>query len=927
MEYVPGSEEQGTPPESGTRLAPDRQKQPGPAAELRMIEAGKPELLAPAGNAQSLMAAVENGADAVYLGGKSFGARAFAGNFTREELGEALAYAHGRGVRVYVTVNTLVDNREFGELSDFLFFLYTAGADALLVQDLGVIAWVRTVLPGLPLHGSTQMTVHNAAGVQYLAGLGLQRVVLARETTYEELLAIRRQSDLDLEVFVHGALCISYSGQCLFSSMVGGRSGNRGSCAQPCRLAYALVDANERDLSGSCPGRHLLSTRDLMLLGELPALIAAGVAALKIEGRMKRPEYVATVVRIYRDALDRAYDDPERYRVSAAEVRDLAQAFNRGFTSGYFYGNPGAALMSHTRPSHRGLYLGRVLSAEAGRAVIRTNLPLRSGDGIEFWMRKGRREGITIHGLEAGPGSEVELSLPFAVSPGDRVFKTHDQGLQQEAELSFRRPGRRRIPIDVVVTGRLGEPLTVTAVDAEGVRATVRGSVPGARALKHPLTPEVVHAQVERLGNTLFALAGLDCELDGEAMYPLGEINSVRRELTTALEAARIDRYRRRLPEAAAQAAEAFWASLGSTRPLTTTSFDRATFDRAARHSTMTNNHVHPETFQVRDSCFPKLGAGVPNGWRPGSGAGLLAVAVADDRGLQAALDGGAEVVYFGGCSYRGRDAWDLDRALAGIGRCRARHQGGLKAAPWQARPYLIIPRIWKEGERQAVTSWIDAARRLETGVLVGDLGGLALALQAGLEIVTEFSIHVYNDPAAMALLQQGAFRLTLSPELNREQLRGLVFRGASTELIVHGTLPLMISEHCPLGAVTADRNRCPRLCRKGAFFLRDRRGYRFPMQFDDHCRMTLYNARELCLIEHLDGIIQDGYGAIRLELRSCEPGRVLEITRIYRDARDRIRSGDWSRDAGRQAWERLSRISPQGLTRGHYLRGVLNPP
>ncbi len=251
----------------------------------------------------------------------------------------------------------------------------------------------------------------------------------------------------------------------------------------------------------------------------------------------------------------------------------------------------------------------------------------------------------------------------------------------------------------------------------------------------------------------------------------------------------------------------------------------------------------------------------------------------------------------------------------------------GARGATGQARPYLIVPRIWKDGDRPPVAACLDAAASSGAGVLVGDLGGLALALQAGLEIVTDLSIPVFNDAAALLLLQQGAGRLTLSPELNREQLQRLAFRATPhLELIVHGTMPLMVSEHCPLGAQAAGGKRCPQRCRRGACFLKDRQGYRFPLQFDEHCRMTLYNARELCLIEHLDDIIQDGYGAIRLELRSSEAKRVLGITKIYREACDRIRSGDWTRSAGRQAWEQLDQLSTQGLTRGHYLRGVLRP-
>lgn len=864
----------------------------------------RPELLAPAGNPQALRAAVENGADAVYLGGKSFGARASAENFDRQELMDALTYAHLRGVKVYVTVNTLVDNGEFGELSEFLLFLYREGADALLVQDLGAVAWARRVLPELPLHGSTQMTVHNAAGVQFLAGLGLRRVVLARETSYQELLEIRRQSALELEVFVHGALCISYSGQCLFSSMVGGRSGNRGSCAQPCRMAYTLVDDRGRDLGGACPGQHLLSTRDLMLLEKLPQLVQGGVAALKIEGRMKRPEYVATVVRIYRNALDRAWRDPERYQVSEEEVRDLAQVFNRGFTAGYFDGRPGRLLMSYARPNNRGLFLGRVLRTTPGKGVVfKTLLPLRVGDGIEFWMQKGDREGITVHSMmlhlpspefetqagdrpggrgsgerispltsqEAAPGSEVEIAVPFVVRPGDRVFKTHDERLISEARLSFTGTGRLKMPIRVIIRARQGEPLELEAVDPEGIRAVVRGTLPGEIALKHPLTPEVARAQIERLGNTPFTLAGLDCELDGVAMYPLSELNTVRRDLTTALESARLDRFRRVLPDGVEETTAVLWSSL------------RQDAVQASR--------------------------------RPPAGP-LLAVAVADYDSLEAAIDGGASAVYFGGLSYRGRETWNPGTLDRSVGLCRADN----------VRAYLILPRIWKDGEPSGAAEWLDRAVRLRVaGVVAGDLGGLELALQSGLETVTDLSVPVFNDLAIQLLLQRGAARMTLSPELNREQLRDLRFRGAPClEMVVHGTLPLMVSEHCLVGAVTGTGDRCPQTCRRTPCFLEDRQGYRFPLQLDEHCRMTLYNARELCLIEHLGDIIQDGYSSLRLDLRSHEAKAVREITGIYGHALRDLLAGAWNGNAARQAWGRLDRLSIRGMTRGHYLRGVI---
>lgn len=844
-----------------------------------MVDRRIPELLAPAGSPEALRAAVANGADAVYLAGKHFGARAYAENFTREELSKAFDYAHGRGVKVYVAVNTLIDNREFDELADYLFFLYREGADAVLVQDLGVAGFIRDVLPELPLHGSTQMTVHNAAGVQFLAGLGFQRVVLARETTYADLREIRKRTTLELEVFVHGALCFCYSGQCLFSSMVGGRSGNRGCCAQPCRLPYRLVDGRGEELDTACPGEYLLSPKDLMLIRELPALIDVGVASLKIEGRMKRPEYVATVVRIYRKALDRAYSDPAGFEVTEEEVRDLAQIFNRGFTTGYFYGNPRNELIGYTKPNNRGLPLGRVISVTPEKRVIfETHLPLSVGDGIEFWTGSGR-EGMTVHSLEVSgrrfsqvePGTIVEIPVPFAVRRGDRIFKTHDQRLIQAAQESMRRGEGRRVPLRIRARGKIGEPFVLDAWDPDGLHLVEKGTFLGESAIRHPLTPEKVREQVGRLGNTPFELSEFECELDPDVMFPLSEINAIRRSLTDALEAARVCSFKRKAPE------------------------DHGLFWKSIRNLARSRKS---------------------EGMRPS-----LAVTVADFPALQAALEGGADVIYFGGPSCRGRVPWNRKLVEQGVAICREKER----------KAFIILPRIWHEQDRTAIEDALSRAWELRAdGVLAGDLGGLYLALQTGLNVVTDFSIPVFNDPAAMMLLSKGGWRFTLSPELNRDQLRNLAFRETGLlELIVHGTIPLMISEHCVAGAVTAfSRNkcgdRCPRPCREHTFFLKDRLGYLFPLVEDERCRMTVYNARELCLIEFLDEILEAGYNNLRLELRYAETEGVKRITSIYRLACEMWLAGEWDKRTGKKTWEELAEISPQGLTRGHYLRGVL---
>jgi putative protease len=305
---------------------------------------------------------------------------------------------------------------------------------------------------------------------------------------------------------------------------------------------------------------------------------------------------------------------------------------------------------------------------------------------------------------------------------------------------------------------------------------------------------------------------------------------------------------------------------------------------------------------------------------------------VADYASLEAAIDGGASAVYFGGLSYRGREAWNRGAVERAADLCRTNN----------VQAYLLLPRIWKDDQHPGAAEWLDAAVKLPAaGVVAGDLGGLKLAIQSGLEMITDISIPVFNDLAIQLLLRQGATRLTLSPELNREQLRNLRFRGVPClEMVVHGTLPLMVSEYCPVGAVTGaqsagsgDRepsgreggDRCPGTCRRMPCFLEDRQGYRFPLQLDEHCRMTLYNARELCLIEHLGDIIQDGYGSLRLDLRSHEAKAVGEITRIYAQAMKSLLAGAWNGSAAKQAWEQLDRLSVTGLTRGHYLRGVLN--
>ena len=338
------------------------------------------ELLAPAGSYEALQAAVQNGANAIYLGGNDFSARAFATNFNRDELKQAVIYSHLRNVKIYVTVNTLYEDNQFENLKDYLLFLASINVDALIIQDLGLMAYVKKYFPNFEIHMSTQTSIYSLSAVKYFERLGVDRIVLARENSLEEIKNICNNSKLDIEVFVHGALCMSYSGQCLMSSMIAKRSGNKGACGQPCRLAYKLQkDGKNLDQVPS----YLLSPKDLCTIENVGALIEAGITSFKIEGRMKRPEYVAIIVKQYREAID-AYFQKQNSKNYSKQIKEMKQMFNRGFTGGYLLQDKD--LMADDYPGNRGIKLGSVLDYDKKRKVVKIKLidKIKQGDRISF---------------------------------------------------------------------------------------------------------------------------------------------------------------------------------------------------------------------------------------------------------------------------------------------------------------------------------------------------------------------------------------------------------------------------------------------------------------------------------------------------------------------------------------------------------------
>lgn len=495
-----------------------------------------PELLAPAGSPQALKAAIAAGADAVYLGGKAFGARRYAANFDREELSRAVLYAHQNGVKLYVTVNTLATDDELGQVAEYITFLSETGVDAILVQDQGICAVAREVAPDLPLHASTQMTIHNTAGIRFAAEHGISRVVLARELPLEDIILIgevAKEYGIELEVFCHGAICYAYSGQCLFSSVIGGRSGNRGMCAQPCRKPYTLLaDGDTVPTQGSYP----LSPRDLCLYPYLKQICEAPIAALKIEGRMKTPEYVAIVTDAYRRALD-AIAAGADWEPEQEIMEDLAFAFNRGFTKGYLLGDRGTSLINTKKPDNRGVYAGIVSGVDdrRGKVIVKIDGPVPdTGDGLVFRLA-GRETGFALNKEPYlfPEGDAYKIPAPQEVLVGSELWITRRMKTERKAAAILSRPPPGRIPLDITVGINEDGHLAIIGNGAAAVSET-----PMQDAQTRPVTRDALEAQLRKTGGTPFIIRSIAMNYDGSKFLPMGAINDLRRRFLSECSAA-----------------------------------------------------------------------------------------------------------------------------------------------------------------------------------------------------------------------------------------------------------------------------------------------------------------------------------------------------------------------------------------------------
>ena len=500
------------------------------------------ELLSPAGNMDSLIAAVQAGCDAVYLGGTLFGARAFAGNFKDEELIEAIKYCHLRGVKVYVTTNILIYEHEVERFLNYIEFLHKNNVDAVLIQDLGMLDLVHKTFPNLECHASTQMHIHNLDGVIMANKLGCKRVVLARETPISLVKEIKEKIDVDLEIFAHGALCVSYSGQCLFSSLIGNRSGNRGSCVGSCRLPYKIVDNHNKTLNN---GDYPLSMKDLNTLEYIGELIEAGVSSLKIEGRMKSPEYVYTVTKLYRMAID-SYYETGKVKIDLEEINNLQKLFSRGFTKGYLFNEEIDHILNTNRPNHQGIYIGKVIDYKNGFVSVKLTESVSINDGLrivlddddygvvlnEFYINK---ELVKV----ANEGDTITFKVSKVIPKNSKVLLTKDSRLIDKID-NVIKTNPRKVGITGLILLHNNKPMEMVVTDYNHSIKVVGDIVEEAKS--HPTTKEEVLDKMNKISDTIYTFDNIRVDISDNVFIPFKKLNELRHKLFNELDEARLEK-------------------------------------------------------------------------------------------------------------------------------------------------------------------------------------------------------------------------------------------------------------------------------------------------------------------------------------------------------------------------------------------------
>ncbi|MCL2371874.1 MAG: DUF3656 domain-containing protein [Defluviitaleaceae bacterium] len=838
-----------------------------------------PELLSPAGSIESAMAAINAGADAIYLGGKNFSARSFAQNFSNDEIVSIIEYAALRGVAVYVAVNTLIKDAEIPTAVDFVREMHGQGAAAFILQDAGLAYIIKTKLPGVEIHASTQMTAHSSAGAKYLAGMGFSRVILSRELSLGEVAEIVAETQVDCEVFAHGALCVGYSGQCLMSSMIGGRSGNRGKCAQICRTSFELL--------GSGKSGYLLSPKDMMTLDILGEIAAAGVRSLKIEGRMKGAEYVYLATAAYRRGLDEvtalkqhcmyhcsseaagtasvatkpasnqivqkqpeasycghgsqlhsSKDTPSHANNSNAistisrenpdiTKQNLLQIFNRGgsFSAGYYKTHSGEGMISAATPKSSGVLVGEVVSYKNDRCKIAFHAGLLPGDGIEIWTTNAPHVGTGIS-KKIPAGTVADFQIKGAIKSGNKVYKSHDKALIDDTRRLM--AVAKKLEITGTVQAVAGKPLrlavTFPGTDAPTAKALGEAVEPAKNA---PMHPSEIIAQLSKTGDTPFNIRFSHADIDDGIFVSKSALNKLRRQALANLEAAVI-------------------ASI--KRPIT----------------------------PAQKNAFPTIQPSAPT-----SKPQALHIQIHNPAHLPAALAARPSRIYV--------------NYSPGIEKHIPKHRGDTEI-------FLALPPISRNQTEKELANLPQA-----DGYLASNYGQLQLLQHSGKKIQLNHSFNIFNSHSAgfFAGLGHG---ITLSQELNLSEINALAATGY--ELIIYGRQTLMHTHNCPIGNFAAKKTGqfCSLRHKGEGFALKDRTGTSFPILTGCHsCIAHILNSKTLNMVGKMEQLTATAAAAFRLVFTIEDENTMADTIAAFQKA---MKTGGNAPDIS-------------DFTYGHFFRGV----
>jgi len=851
-----------------------------------------PELLSPAGSINALKAAARAGADAVYLASQKFGARHYAENFNPSELEEALNYAHFRGLKVYITVNTLQKDGELEEVADYLYWLYEQGADGVIVQDLGVASLARDLVPKLPLHASTQMTIHNQEGVKWAADFGFKRVILAREMKLAEIKSIAPEvlEQVELEVFIHGALCYSYSGQCLFSSLIGGRSGNRGMCAQPCRKKYQLMTGTMDQFGRPVnlteiprDGDYLFSTRDLSIYPHLEEVVNSNISSLKIEGRMRSPEYVALVVNTYRKALELI--EKGDWKPQKKDIENLKLAFNRGFTRGHILEATPGNTMERRSPGNRGLYLGRVTRwdpvSRMAALKLESSYHPEPGDGIVFTTKTGEKVfGMRLDTEPILEPHQVLIKSTRKVQPGYEVFMTRRESLQRWASSLIKSAEKPKINLDLqlkwnkdLIPSINGQ---ITAPDGEVLNINYQSKFAMEPAQKRPLGEEQIREQLQKTGGTIFTIRTLKINYPGGLFCPISVLNSLRRDFLEEVERVLIASHQPEIME---------------LKPIQN------------RLERIKKNLAHDSPARA-----------------PTSNPDLV-VWISDLESLNKAVEGNCKLA----C---------LQSPVSNLGS----NKGARKLLKLMQRAIKIV----EDSDTELIWKWPSITphsllRNLNpiltelmdwglSGVMVDGLGASeAVKTQGGaLKLYGSTGLNVWNHLTIQELAD--SFQcLTISPELSRDDLKKLTrlkrARKLATdlEIMVQGNQEVLISQDT-IGPAGEKANYVDNVF----WGVKDNKNHVFPVRWDQDRRTQLFNSVELCLIDQLPSLLKMGWSGLVIDARGKPANYTKDMIGLYQEALllSLQKPSDLLSNL-RVLKEEVKTRSTGGVTSGNFLRGV----